>query len=91
MERWLSRVVRNLNSLEGHPGTRSWPAARCNALAFTREGRHEAAAGRYRPVAVLRVGIVPVVSARCGHATPTLRNVREPRLETMAHPALDTG
>ena len=29
MQRWLSRVVRNLNSLERHPGTRK-PA--CRAL-----------------------------------------------------------
>ena len=34
MERWLSRVVRNLNSLEGHPGTRELARRALQRLGF---------------------------------------------------------
>jgi hypothetical protein len=34
MERWLSRVVRNLNSMEGHPGTRELARRALQRLGF---------------------------------------------------------
>ena len=67
-ERWLSRVVRYLNSLERQPGTRELARRALQRLGFPTASAR-AATGRYRRATVLRVGIVPVVSARCGHAT----------------------